>query len=224
MKKVKVFFNMYDNFDKENKNIKSLLDKPPLTTQFIWKRRDIDRSTLYSFDGPFQLLQADIAYTRFLAKSPIDPKFCLLFVNLFTSKMYTFPIKTRHLLAKKMEQFCNDTQKKKKWQEKRLQTYDEFKQWKIYYLNKKFNVDTFTMSLRGGKAFAAEQKIREFKKKLLRSKRIEKYNKKRIKANDLIKKQHLIYIKLNQKIWIRTKTNWRKIIKQRNSKGLYTDI
>ena len=65
----------------------------------------------------------------------------------------------------------------------------------------------FTMSLRGGKAFAAEQKIREFKKKLLRSKRIEKYNKKRIKAYDLIKKQHLIYIKLNQKIWICTKTN-----------------
>ena len=32
----------------------------------------------------------------------------------------------------------------------------------------------FTMSLRGGKAFAAEQKIREFKKILLRSKRIEK--------------------------------------------------
>ena len=27
--------------------------------------------------------------------------------------MYTFPIKTRHLLAKKMEQFYNDTQKKK---------------------------------------------------------------------------------------------------------------
>ena len=215
---------MYDNFDKENKNIKSLLDKPPLTTQFIWKRRDIDRSTLYSFDGPFQILQADIAFIRFLAKSPIDPKFCFLFVNLFTSKIYTFPIKTRHLLAKKMEQFYNDTQKKKKWQEKRLQTDGEFKQWKIYDLNKKFNVDMFTTSLRGGKAFAAEQKIREFKKKLLRSKRIEKYNKKRIKANDLIKKQHLIYIKLNQKIWIRTKTNWRKIIKQRNSKGLYTDI
>ena len=113
MKKIKVFFNMSVNFDKENKNIKSLLDKPPLTTQFIWKRRDIDRSTLYSFDGPFQLLQADIAFIRFLAKSPIDPKFCLLFVNLITSKIYTFPIKTRHLLAKKMEQFYNHTQKKR---------------------------------------------------------------------------------------------------------------
>ena len=44
------------------------------------------------------------------------------------------------------------------------------------------------MSLRGGKAFVAEQKIRQFKKKLLRSKRVEKYNTKRIKPNDLIKK------------------------------------
>ena len=45
----------------------------------------------------------------------------------------------------------------------------------------------FTTSLRGRKAFAAEQKS-EFKKILLRSKRIEKYNKKRMKLNDLIKK------------------------------------
>ena len=55
-------------------------------------------------------------------------------------------------------------------------------------LTKKFNVDMFTTSLRSGKAFAAEQKIREFKKILIRSKRIEKYSKKRIKPNDLIKK------------------------------------
>ena len=70
----------------------------------------------------------------------------------------------------------------------RLQTDQEFKLQKIYYLNKKFNVDMFTTSLRRGKAFAAEQKIREFKKALLRSRKMEKYNKKRIKPNDLIKK------------------------------------
>ena len=40
---------------------------------------------------------------------------------------------------------------------------------------------------RGGKAFAAEQKIREFKKILLRSKRFEKIKKNRIKPNQLIK-------------------------------------
>ena len=50
----------------------------------------------------------------------------------------------------------------------------------------------FPTNLKGGKAYAAEQKIRELKKKLLRSKRMEKHNKERIKSNDLIEKQHLI--------------------------------
>ena len=42
--------------------------------------------------------------------------------------------------------------------------------------------------VRGGKAFAAEQKIRELKKNLLKSKRFEKLRKNRIKPNDLIRK------------------------------------
>ena len=33
---------MYNNLDKENKKIVSLLEKPPLTMQFIEKRNDID--------------------------------------------------------------------------------------------------------------------------------------------------------------------------------------
>ena len=164
MKKI-VFFNIYDNLDKENRKIESLLEKPPLTMQFIEKRSDVDHSTLDSFDGPFQLLQADIAYISFLAKSAVDPKFCLIFVDLFTSKIYTFPMKTRNLLAKKMKQFYNDIQKKKRnGKGMRLETDQEFKQQKIYNLNKKFNVDMFAISLRVGKAFAAQQKIREFLK------------------------------------------------------------
>ena len=38
----------------------------------------------------------------------------------------------------------------------------------------------YRTNLRGGKAFAAEQKIRELKKLLLRSKRIQKSSKKRV--------------------------------------------
>ena len=45
-----------------------------------------------------------------------------------------------------------------------LQTDLEFNQNKIKELNKKFDVDMFHTRLRGGKAFAAEQKIRELKK------------------------------------------------------------
>ena len=46
----------------------------------------------------------------------------------------------------------------------------------------------FHTKIRVGKAFAAEQTIREFKKILLRSKRLEKERGKRLKPNDLIKK------------------------------------
>ena len=46
----------------------------------------------------------------------------------------------------------------------------------------------YSTNLRGGKAFAAEQKIRELKKTLLRSKHMEKLEGKQIKPNELIKK------------------------------------
>ena len=46
---------------------------------------------------------------------------------------------------------------------------------KIFELNKKFNLEMYSTNLRGRKAFAAELKIRELKKTLLRSKRMEKF-------------------------------------------------
>ena len=46
----------------------------------------------------------------------------------------------------------------------------------------------FAQKVRAGKAFSAEQKIREIKRKLLRSKRFEKLRKNGIKPNDLIRK------------------------------------
>ena len=69
-----------------------------------------------------------------------------------------------------------------------LQTDLEFKQSEIKKLNNEFNVDMFHTKIRSGKAFASEQKIREFKKMLLKSKRLEKDRGKRTKPNDLIKK------------------------------------
>ena len=60
----------------------------------------------------------------------------------------------------------------------RLQTDLEFKQNQIKKINDEFNVEMFHTKVRGGKSFAAEQKIREFKKILLTSKRFEKFRKK----------------------------------------------
>ena len=77
------------------------------------KKSNIDQSTLYSISKPFELLHADIADLRFLAKSAVDPKYCLLVVDLFTSKLFVYPIKNRSLLAKKLEIFYNDIKSKR---------------------------------------------------------------------------------------------------------------
>ena len=68
-----------------------------------------------------------------------------------------------------------------------LQTDLEFKQNQIKTLNDEYNVKMFHSKVRGGKAFAAEQKIREFKKLLLKSKRFVKSKGKKNKPNYLIK-------------------------------------
>ena len=62
-----------------------------------------------------------------------------------------------------MQLFYNDIDKKRLGK-MRLQTDQVFKQRNIEELDKKFDVEMYSTHLRGGKAFAAEQKIRELKK------------------------------------------------------------
>ena len=49
-----------------------------------------------------------------------------------------------------------------------LQADNEFQQVKIKDLNDKYNVEMFSTSVRRGKAFAAEQKIRELKSRVVK--------------------------------------------------------
>ena len=95
-----VFVNLYNQL--EDKNFYQKNNNLTLVTPFVNKRSNIDHSTLYSISKPFELLHADIADLRFLAKSAVDPKYCLLIVDLFTSKIYVYPMKNRSLLAKKL--------------------------------------------------------------------------------------------------------------------------
>ena len=150
---------MEDKFFYQNNNL-------PLVTPFVNKKSNVDHSTLYSIGKPFELLHADIADTRFLAKSAADPKYCLLLVDLFTSKIYIYPMKNRSLLAKKLKLFYEDINRKRTGR-MRLQEDLEFKQNQIKKMNDEFNVDMFQTRVKGGKSFAAEQKIIEFKKILL---------------------------------------------------------
>ena len=45
----------------------------PVTTIFFNKKDDIGRSALYSFDGPFQLLHADVLNLEFFGKTYHGP-------------------------------------------------------------------------------------------------------------------------------------------------------
>ena len=92
-----VFVNLYNQLEDKNFYQNNNL---PLATPFVNKRSNIDRSTLYSISKPFELLHADIAHLRFLAKSDVEPKCCLLMADLFSSKIYVYPMKNRSLLAK----------------------------------------------------------------------------------------------------------------------------
>ena len=151
------------------------------------KKGNIDRLTLFSICSLFDLLHADIANIKFLAKSAVDPFYCLIFLDLFTSKTYTYPMKKRNLLQKKMEQFYNDIEEKSDLNKViRLQTDLEYQQNDIKKLNKKYYVVMFSTRVSGGKAFAAEQKIREFKKMLLKTKILSKRNKNEIQPSKII--------------------------------------
>ena len=109
IKKDIVLVNIYNRLEDK----KFLPEKLPLITPFVEKTKEnIIHTALYSFHRPFEALQADIAYISFLARLAVDPKFCLLFVDLFTSKNFTYPMKKRNLLEKKMELFYENIEKK----------------------------------------------------------------------------------------------------------------
>ena len=153
-------------------NIEEINDnKVPIRVDYV-EKREIDRSTLYSFHGPFQLLHADVANLEFLGKSTSVPNYALLIVDIYSSKVHVYPMRSRKQILKKLEQFYTDVQNERKNKNTRLQVDNEFQQVKIKDLNDKFNVTMFTTSLRGGKAFAAEQKIRELKSRTSKLKAI----------------------------------------------------
>ena len=86
----------------------------PIEITFIEKIDDINRSILYGFDGPFQLLHADVGNLKFLGKCATNPKYCLLFFDFFTLKVYVCPMKTRKLTATKIDIFYKEVWGKKK--------------------------------------------------------------------------------------------------------------
>ena len=78
------------------------------------EKREIDHSTLYSFDAPFQLFHADVGNLEFLGKNSTFAQYVLDLVDLFSSKIYTYPMKSRKQIRQKLEQFYDDVKSKRK--------------------------------------------------------------------------------------------------------------
>ena len=189
--KDKVFLKLF-NVAENKKVIYEKEERVPFYTPFAPQKRNIDRSTLYTVNGPLQFFHADIAFLKFLAKSAVDPKYALLCVDLFTSKVYVYTMRKKSNLVNKLETFYKEIEPKRDKKEiMRLQTDQEFQQNEIKKINLKYNmfsIDMFSMNIRGGKAFAAEQKIRELKKILFKTKNVYKRSKKKINSKKIIEK------------------------------------
>ena len=94
-----------NNFNKE--------EKTPARVGYV-EKQDIDRSTLYSSDRPFQLLHADVGNLEFLGKNATVPKYALLLVYLFSSKVCLYHIRSRKLILQKIKLFYDKVKEKKK--------------------------------------------------------------------------------------------------------------
>ena len=192
---------------------------------FVEQKKDIDRSSaLYSVNSPLQFFHADVADICFFSKSAVDPKYVLICVDLFSSKIYIFPMKNRSNLARKLELFYKEISSIRKNSEKiRLQTDLEFQQNEIKKLNEKYNIEMFSTKVRGGKAFAAEQKIREFKKILLKSKRLHKATKtKRFEPRKIIQKAaNNMNLTTSQKYGLPPETIEKKSLGSENFREIY---
>ena len=92
---------------------KSYIRLPVYNKAFVKQKKSTYHSTLYSIKAPFELLHSDIADIRFFSKSAIDPKYCLLIVDLFTSKIYAYHMKSKNLLLRKLNNFYNDISEKR---------------------------------------------------------------------------------------------------------------
>ena len=75
-------------------------NKVPTRADYV-EKREIDRTTLFGFDGPFQLLNADVGNLGFLL-------LLLVIVDLYSSKIYTYTMKSRKEILQKMKFFYDE--------------------------------------------------------------------------------------------------------------------
>ena len=109
-------------------------DKTPTRTDYV-EKREIYRPVLYSFDGPFQLLHPDIGNSEFLGKNATLAQYVLVVVDLYSSKVYNYLMKSRKQILQKMKLSDDEVRNKRKGKRMRLQVDNEFQQVRIKDVN-----------------------------------------------------------------------------------------
>ena len=132
-------------------------DKPPTSTDYVDKR-EIHRSTLNSFDGPFQLLHVDVGNLEFLGKNATIFQYVLVVADLYSSKVYVYLMRSRKQILQKMKMLYDEIKSERKNKRMRLQVDNEFQQVKIKDLSDENNVEMFTSSVRGEKYLLLSKK------------------------------------------------------------------
>ena len=122
----------------------------------------------------------DVGHLEFFRKKATIPKYVLIVVDLYSSKIYVYPMRSRKQIQQKLNLFSDEIKNKRKEKTMRLQVHNEFQQVKIKDLYDQNDAEMFTTSIHRGKAFATEQKIRELKI------RISKLNAQKLKISPTI--------------------------------------
>ena len=101
-------------------------EKVPTRVDYV-ERREIDRSTLYSFNGPFQLIHGDIGNLKILRKNATVPRYVLVVADLYSSKVYAYSMLSNKQVLQKMKSIYDKMKnKRKKKKTIRLQVDNEF--------------------------------------------------------------------------------------------------
>ena len=90
-------------------------EKVPTRVDYV-EKKETDRSTLYSFDGTLQLINADVGNLEFLEKNETIPRYVLQAVNLYSSNVYVYLMRSRQQIIQKMKAFYGEIKNKRKKQ------------------------------------------------------------------------------------------------------------
>ena len=75
------------------------------------------------------------------------PQYVLVLVDLFSSKIYIFPMRSRKQIRQRLEQFYEEVESKRKGKKMKLQVNQEFQQVRLKDLSKQNSVKMFAISL-----------------------------------------------------------------------------